>query len=104
MWTVDKSSVTTENSFNSSDQGSFSTPNGHLHPNVKQFNGRILSYTYGGREREVGKVNGSGITSSPDMDRAKTQGKVNGTIRNVVVTSNAIYLYNGTLNQQIRRN
>jgi hypothetical protein len=79
-------------------------PNGHLHPNVKNFNGRELSYTYRGVETQIGKVNGSAITSSRDMEIAKTQGKVNGTVRNVVVTSNAVYLYNGSDNTQIRRN
>lgn len=43
-----------------------------------------------------------GIEETED-NRAKAQGKINGTRRNAVVNSNAIYLYNANESFQIKR-
>jgi len=102
VWTVDKNSIKTDNSFNDANTGG-SNPNGHLHPNIPQLNGRTLTYTLNGRQVYVGRVSSTAMVSDPDMNRAKAQGKINGTKRNVVITENAVYLYNANKNLIINR-
>lgn len=102
VWKVDKKSTATMNNFNGTNPGSGSSPNGHLHPYVREWAGKYLSYKYQGKMYNVGKVLASGRPSEPDIEYARLQGKTNSsTVRNVVVTSNRIYLHTNNYDYQI---
>jgi hypothetical protein len=110
LWVVDDGSIKTDGDLMGGPSGSYSRPNGHLHPYIKALEGKTLQYSYQAHYGSVtlrqGPFSRSTIPSGQrgDVGQAKREGKIGGTIRNVVVNYSHIYLYDGrSIGIQINR-
>ena len=101
VYTVDKGTARSQNDLMSGYSGPSDKPYAHLHPYLPQLNNKTLQYSYTGPygpvTRDVGVFYGTAIPSGNggDIGQAKREGKIGGTIRNIVVNYSSIYLYDG---------
>ena len=102
VWGVNNSTISTANDLFGSNTGGSTVPHGHLHPDFGSLTGKTLSfsYYYNGKllSQKIGPILSNLYNpSDPDMNRAGDQRKtnaINGTFRNIIVTSTGISFYN----------